>query len=182
MFEDVKTPIERMLKGLAYWMAYKNEISAIDLIEADIVSEAAHILSTQLSQYYVHREVDYSSINKSLPKQYADLGIFSRSEHKCICVIEFKLGDNTNGGYKSDIQKISSLKRLENNIICMVVVAYRRSCSIKVPQAFLYKDGKARRGTISICSNTQIKVRRVCNALSSKNVTKMKKVICLEVI
>ena len=171
-----------MLKGLVYWMAYKNEISNIDLIEADIVSEAAHILSTQLSQFYVQREVDYSSINKALPKQYADLSIISRSEHKCQCIIEFKLGDNTNGGYKSDIQKISSLKRIESTIICMVVIAYRKSCSSKVPKLFLSKDGKAKRGAISICPNTRIKVRRVCNALSSKNVKKMKKVICLEVI
>lgn len=182
MSEDIKTPIERMLKGLAYWMAYKNEISTIDLIEADIVSEATHILSTQLSQFYVRREVDYSSINTSLSKQYADLGIFSREDNKCKCVIEFKLGDNTNGGYKSDIQKIFALKRLENDIICLVVIAYRKSCSSKVPQLFLSKDGKAKRGIISICSNAQIKVRRVCNALSSKNVTKMKKIICLEVI
>lgn len=182
MISEIKNAIDKTLQGLAYWIAYKKELSNIDLIEADIVSEAAHFLSARLSNYFVKKEVDYSTLNSSLPKQYADLGIYSRENGKCNCIIEFKLGNSTNGGYKHDVQKINNLKKLETDITCLVIIAYKDSCTIKVPKSLVTPDGKAKRGMVKNVKGVNVKVRRVCNALASKKVTKMKKVVCLEVI
>lgn len=181
MLEEIKAPIDNMVQGLAFWIAYKGEISTIDLTEADIVSEAAHILSTRFSNYYIKREVEYSLLDTSLPKQYADLGIYSREDKGCKCVIEFKLGDNTNGGYKRDIQKISDIKKARPDIDCLVVIAYRTSCTAKVPKELVTNQGRAKRGTI-IYSKVSVKVRRVCNAMRSIAANKMKKVVCLEIL
>ena len=182
MYTDIKTQIEPMLQGVAYWIAYKKELSNLNLIEADIVSEAAHFLSARLFDYYGKREVDYSSLNCKLSKQYADLGIFSHKDNKCTCIIEFKLGDNTSGGYKQDLQKVKKFKSLEKDITCLVVIAYRNSCSIKRPHEFVTPNGKAKRGIIKDKTGVPVKVHRVCNALASKSVNKMKKVVCIEVI
>lgn len=181
MLADIKPQIGYMLQGIAYWMAYKKESSNIDLVEADIVSEAALILSARFSNYYVKKEVCYSVLGDPSSKQHADLGIFSRSNSKCICIIEFKRGDNS-GGYIADIKKVNRIKKLNKDIICLVIIAYRKNCSIKVPTQYVYKNGKAKRGIIKTIPNAQVKVRRVCNALESNTCTKMKKVICLEVI
>lgn len=182
MIKDLKNAFERTLQGLAYWMAYKSEVNSINLKEAEIVGKAIEILSTQLPNYKLKSEVDYNSLNTSLSKQYADLCIFSRDGKKCQCVIEFKLGDNTNGGYKTDVHKLDKLKKLEPDIICLEIIAYRKSCALTVPKLFSNNCGKANRRVIRISQNIQIRVRRICNALSSNNARKMKKVVCLEII
>lgn len=170
-----------MLQGLAFWMAYKSEISTIELTEAEVVGEAVQILLARFSNYIVKKEVEYSSLDTSLSKQYADLGIYSREDRTCKCIIEFKLGDNTNGGYKKDIQKISAIKKVRPDIICLVVIASRKSCSAQVPKMLVNRQGKSKRGIITI-SNESIRVRRVCNAMRSPTAKKMKKVVCLEIL
>ena len=161
-------------------MAYKNEVITFDLIEADIVNEAASILSARLSNHYIKREVDYSKIEPSLQRQYADLGLFSREDNSCKCIIEFKLGNN--GYYNADIKKVNELKKKRNDITCLVVIAFRKSCSSKVPERYVTEEGTARRGVLTSIPGTRVKVRRVCKAPASKDVRKMKKVICLEVL
>lgn len=182
MTSEMRNAIERTLQGLAYWIAYKKELISIDLIEADIVSEAAHLLLSRLSNYYIKKEVDYTTLNSALRKQYADLGIFSREDNKCVCIIEFKRENNTNGGYKKDVQKLKRVKELEPNIICLAVVTYEKSCRLKDPNKLVTPNGKAKRGIIKDSGDAQVKVRRVCNALASKSANKMKKVVCLEVV
>lgn len=179
MLADIKPQIEHMLQGIAYWMAYKRKTVSFDLKEVDFVTEAVTILESRFSKYYVKKEVNYSDINSSLPKQFADLGVFSRADNKCICIIEFKLGNNFN--YTDDIQKVNQIKVLNQDITYLVIIVYKNNCTSKVPQRFVTNTGKAKRVIINI-QGTKIKVRRVCNALASKNVSKMKKVVCLEVI
>ena len=137
---EIRNALERTMQGLAYWIAYKKELIGLDLIEADVVGEAEHLLLTRLSNYYIRREVDYSTLNSSLRKQYADIGIFSRKDDKCICIIEFKLGNNANGGYKHDVQKIKKVKESEPNITCLVVIAYENSCTLNVPKELVTPD------------------------------------------
>lgn len=182
MTSEIRNAIERTLQGLTYWMAYKYEKNVINLKEADIVSTSAELLNARLSHYSIKSEVDYSSLSDSLPKQYADLAIFSQNDNKCISLIEFKLGRNTNGGYKQDVQKLEKVKKLLPDINCLVIIAYSKSCTMKVPKKFVTPEGKAKRSIIKNCGDVQIKVRRVCNALASKSANKMKKVICLEII
>ena len=180
MWKDFTSPMNHMLQGIAYWMAYKEEVITFDLIEADIVNEAASILSARLSNYYVKREVNYSIIDSSLKKQFADLGIFSRMDNSCKCIIEFKLGDNV--GYRYDVQKVHELKRKQNDITCLVVMAFRKNCTNKVPEQYVTEEGTARKGVIKSIPGTRVKVRRVCKAPASKDVSKMKKMVCLEVL
>lgn len=180
--DEIHNALERMLQGLAYWIAYKNEINIIGLKETDIVSEAAAILTTHLHNYRVKSEVDYSLLNHSLQKQYADLGIFSYADQKYQCIIEFKLGENTNGGYKKDVEKLHQLKTLEKNIKCFVILAYRKSCSVNVPRMFVTKDGTAKKRIQIVSDKAKVKVRRVCKAHCSTKAKKNKKVICLEVL
>lgn len=170
-----------MLQGVVYWMAYKDEALTFDLKEADIVSEATSILSAHLPDYSVKREVDYSKIDHSLKKQYADLGMFSRIDKSCKCIIEFKLGDN--GGYKEDIKKVNELKRKQNDITCLVVIAFRKNCTNKVLAAYETKEGNAKNGVVKNIPGIKVKVRRVCMATGTKkDKGKMKKMICLEVL
>jgi hypothetical protein len=180
MWKDFSSQMNHMLQGVVYWMAYKNEVITFDLIEADIVNEAATILSARLSDYYVKREVNYSKIDSSLKKQFADLGIFSRKDNSCKCIIEFKLGDN--GGYRDDVKKVNELKKKHNDIICLVVIAFRKNCSDKVLEQYVTDEGNAKRGVIKSIPGTQVRVRRVCKAPASKDVRKMKKMVCLEVL
>jgi len=182
MTNDIKAALDRTLQGLAYWMAYKYEKNIIHLKEPDIVSITADLLNARLSNCYIKSEVDYSSLNNALPKQYADLAIFSRNDNKCNCLIEFKLSSNTNGGYKKDVQKLKKVKKLIPDINCLVIIAYSKSCTLKVPKLLVTTEGKAKRGIIKDVKGVNVKVRRVCNALASKSANKMKKVICLEVI
>lgn len=179
---EIKQALERTLQGLAYWMAYKYEKNVINLKEADIVSTAAELLNARLSNYCIKSEFHYSTLNDSLSNQQADLAIFSRKENECECLIEFKLGSNTNGGYKQDVQKLEKVKKLVPDINCLVIIAYSKSCTLKVPKRLVTTEGKAKRGIIKNVKGVDVKVRRVCNALASKSANKMKKVICLEVI
>ncbi len=183
MQTQLRYSINHMLQGLAFWMAYKSECLTIGLVEADIVSEAAQIFSSRATNYYVRREVDYSTLDDSFSKSqyYADLGIYAREDNSCVGVIEFKLGDNSNGGYKADIKKENLLKRKKVGLTCLVVVAYRKLCSSNIPKA-LVSNGSAKRGIIEIIPKTQIKVRRICNAQASGKVMKMKRVVCIEII
>ena len=50
MKEEIKSPIRHMVQGLAHWMAYRNEMSSIQLIEADAVFVATDILRAHLSR------------------------------------------------------------------------------------------------------------------------------------
>ncbi len=175
----LRNPFERMLQGLAYWLAYKDETYKCAIIEADAVSEAIQILQSQLpSGYKVVREFPYGNISKSFGGKHADLAILNANKD-CECMIEFKLADATNGGYSSDVKKMSSLKTSNPNIDCYVIILYRKSCKIDMPKKFVNSYGKAKRVVDNIPNLT---VRRVCNAVRSMTAKNMKKVICLELV
>lgn len=64
-----------MLQGLAYWMAYRREMSSINIIEADAVSTAIDILRSNLpSDYVVEREITKTSL-PIVGSKKIDLGI-----------------------------------------------------------------------------------------------------------
>ncbi len=177
-----KNPFEHMLQGLAYWLAYKEETYMCKIIEADAVTEAIHILQSQVpTGYKVVREFPYRSISSSFGNKHADLVILNANK-KCECLIEFKLADATNGGYVADVKKISGVKTSNPNIDCYVIILYRKSCKIDVPNKLVDNNGKAVKKVLIINSSQSIKVRRVCNAIRSQTAKSMKKVVCLEVL
>jgi hypothetical protein len=178
----LKTPLEHMLQGLAYWLAYKSETVKYMITEHEIVGEAILILQSRLPLgYKIIREYPYRNLStKYSVHQHADLAIINPND-ECECLIEFKLADSTNGGLKSDVAKMNPIKKDCPNVDSYVVVVYRQSCSAKVPKGLVDNDGKANKKPILI-GPTSVKVRRVCNAIGSKKANKMKKVVCVELV
>lgn len=63
MNSNIKKYVSNMLQGLVYWMAYRREMSSIDIIEADAVSTAIDILRSNLPRdYVVEREITKTSL------------------------------------------------------------------------------------------------------------------------
>ena len=183
MNEVIKSPIRHMLQGLAHWMAYRNEMSNIQLIEADAVFVATDILRGRLpNDYIVEREVT----KKSLPivkNHRIDMGIKSRTDGSYKCLIELKLADATNKGYEGDVKKLYEIKQIDNNLVCLVIILYRIPCEYNEPQKFVKNiDGTAKLGKIKLVNNIYVKVRKVSNSFISGNRPKSMKTICIEVI
>lgn len=175
----VRNSFEHMLQGLAYWLAYKGETYKCTIVEADAITEAVQILSSQLpSGYKVVKEFSYGNISKSYGGKRADLAILN-ADKECECLVEFKLADAKNGGYVSDVKKMSIVKKGNLNIDCYVIILYRKSCKIDVPKKLVDDKGKAKR---KVNNMPNLTVRRVCNAIRSQTAKNMKKVICLEVL
>ena len=183
MKDEMKSAIRHMLQGLAHWMAYRSEMSNIQLIEADAILVASDILRAQLSNdYIVEREVTKKSLPIIKERQRIDLGIKSRQDNTYKCLIEFKLADATNRGYTQDVEKLSTIKRINNDIDCLVVILYRKSYVFSKPKEFVNKEGTAKRGGIKIGNQNVVKVRHVSSSYASKKAQKSKKAICLEVL
>ena len=176
-----RNPFEHMFQGLAYWLAYKSETVKYQITEAEAVGEAFAILNNRLpAGYKVKKEFPYGNISKSFGHLRADLAIVN-SQNECECLIEFKLADSTNCGYKADVNKISKVRKNYPDIDCYVVIVYRSSCQLAVPRNLVDENGKSIKKTILI-NSSKVRVRRVCNAIGSKTADKMKKVVWLEVL
>ena len=183
MKDEMKSAIRHMVQGLAHWMAYRNEMSNIQLIEADAILVASDILRAQLSNdYIVEREVTRKSLSIIEERQRIDLGIKLRQGNTYKCLIEFKLADATNGGYAQDVEKLSTIKRINNDIDCLVVILYRKSNVFSEPKEFVSKEGTAKRGNIKISDKNVVKVRHVCSSYASSKTPSSKKAICLEIL
>lgn len=183
MKKEIQSAINHMVQGLAHWMAYRDEISNIQIIEADAVFVAADILRANLiCDFVVEREISKKSL-AIVGRQRIDVGIKSRITNSYECLIEFKLADATNAGYTADVEKLSDIKKKAPNIDCLVVILYRKLCSCEEPKELVNSEGLAQRGVIKIGKNNNpVKVRRVCNSFTSSKPPKSKKVICLEVL
>ena len=182
MKKHLKSPLEHMLQGLAYWLAYKRETVKYLITEHEAVGEAIQILQSQLApDYKIVKEFPYGKVcDKYSVHQHADVAVLN-SQGGCECLIEFKIAGSTNGGYKSDIKKMVNVKKDCSDIDCYVVILYSQSCTAGVPRGLVDNNGKAIKNPDPIDS-TKIRVRRVCNAVSSKNATKMKKTVCIELL
>lgn len=176
--------IRHMVQGLAHWMAYRNEMSNIQLIEADAVFVATDLLRARLpNDYIVEREVTKGSLSYIKGKNRIDMGIKCKSEDSFKYLIEFKLADATNKGYEDDVEKLYEIKQMDNNIVCLVVILYRVPCECKEPPKFVNDGGTAKLGKIPVGKKgIKVKVRRVCNSFLSGNKPKSMKTICLEVL
>ena len=171
-----------MLQGLTYWLAYKRETVKYQITEHEAVGEAMQILESQLAPgYKIVKEFQYSKVcNKYSVHQRADVAVLN-SQGGCDCLIEFKIAGSTNGGFKADIKKMVNVKKECLDIDCYVVILYSQSCSVGVPRGLVDSKGKAIKNPYPIGS-TKIRVRRVCNAVCSKNAKKMKKTVCIELL
>ena len=182
MKKHLRSPFEHMLQGLAYWLAYKRETVKYLITEHEAVGEAIQILESQLApSYKIVKEFQYSKVcNKYSVHQRADVAVLN-SQGGCECLIEFKIAGSTNGGYKADIKKMINVKKECPDIDCYIIILYSQSCNIGVPKELVDDNGKAIKKPIPM-NSTKIRVRRVCNAVCSKNAKKMKKTICIELL
>lgn len=180
---NIRMPIYHMLQGLAHWMAYRNEVSDIRIIESDAVLVATDILRSYLScDYIVEREISMRCLQQT-GKQRIDLGVKLKSEQNYRYLFEFKLADAKNSGYGGDVQKLSNIKLNVPDVECYVVILYRKSCQFDKPKELVNGNGKAIRKKLFITKeNIPIQVRRVCNSFVSSTINKSMKTICLEVL
>ena len=180
----IKT-IDELVRGMAYWIAYTCAVNRIKFTEAEAVGEMIKILQTKMPvTVKIEREVYYKSVCPTIKgNKRADLGIFIDGD--CKCLIEVKLSENSNGGFKEDIKKLSQVKQANCDIDCYVILLYRNSCSIDEPKTFVAVDGKALKRTLDVKIgnvNSKIRVRRTSNAMCSPTASKMKKVVCFEIL
>ena len=170
-----------MLQGLVYWLAYRDVVSKNSVVEAVAVDKAFLILQMNIpSGYKIIREYPYKKIDSTFGNKHSDLAIVN-SNNECECLIEFKLADATNGGYTKDVDKLQPVKATFHDIDCFVVVLYRKSCYIDEPENLVMPNGKARKRVL-VVNNARITVRRVFTAIRSLIATKMKRVICIELV
>lgn len=176
-----------MAQGLAHWMAYRNEMSSIQLIEADAVLVACDLLRTHLSSsdYTIEREITKKSLPIIKDGKRIDLGVKRKSNNNYICLIEFKLADATNKGYIGDVEKLKQLEQTDvdgENIDRLVVILYRNPCIFTEPRVFLDSKGNAKKRVIFVDKKYKVNVRHVCTSFASSTAQKSQKVICLEVV
>lgn len=114
--KNVSSAIEKMLKGLAFWIGYCKVMN--ELYEHDCVHQAYAILRANLGRdrYALRYEYKYSDIDHYIDTQErADLVILDNTQKKKdpICVMEFKMSDNSNGGVGADMKKLRMIKNTD---------------------------------------------------------------------
>ena len=183
MKKEIRSAINHMVVGVAHWMAYRDETSIIKPIEADAIFMAGDILQARLpSDYTIKREITKTSLS-IVGKYRIDLAIISKKANNYECLIEFKLADATNEGYKGNVNKLREIKQKDTNIECLVVILYRNACPCDKPDELVDSQGLARGGVVEIGKKKYpVRVRRVCNSFTSSKPPKSKKAICIEVL
>lgn len=181
---QVSTALESMLQGLAFWMGYSRCMNV--LYEHDCVHEAFAILRANLdtSKYVIEYEYNYSDIDPSISSQErADIVILKKTPKKKIpiCVLEFKMSTNTNGGVESDVKK---LRKISKNKISKFVILLINDDNPNLVEQYtqgILKSFYAKR-IVSMKDGTTVKVRRVAKAMATSNKPKRNPymAICIE--
>ena len=119
--KDLYDAVEKMLQGLCYWMGYRLECYAGHTItEGATVEIAVGILNAHLDHhtFVVKCEYPYKKIDLRKNKERADIVILEkRKDHKGhndlipICVLEFKMATDANGGVWEDVKKLATLPK-----------------------------------------------------------------------
>jgi hypothetical protein len=160
--------LEKMLQGLAFWMGYSRCVNI--LYEHDCVHEAFAILRAQLdkSKYILEYEYNYSDIDSTITtKERADLVILKKTAKKMvpICVLEFKMSTNTNGGVEADVEKLRNIKK---KILKYVILLINEDNPALVWQ---FASGKMNSYTAKrkalLRDGTTVRVRRVAKAMAT---------------
>lgn len=162
--------LEKMLQGLAFWMGCCRCMN--ELYEHDCVHQAFAILRANLdkSKFRLEYEFNYSDIDATIKTQErADLVILKKTSKKKIpiCVLEFKMSTNTNGGVDTDVRK---LRKITKQTLCKFVVLLINEDNPTVVSQFT--DGKyntlyAKRRAIVMKDGKQVRVRRVAKAMAT---------------
>lgn len=111
---NINNAIVNMLQGLAFWMGYNKYMN--EVYEHDCVHQAFALLRAYLGKedYALEYEYNYSDIDKTISTQErADLVILKKTPKRKtpVCVMEFKMSNNTNGGIETDVVKLRQIKK-----------------------------------------------------------------------
>ena len=133
---ELESHIERMLQGLAYYLAYTDCVYGKGVSEREFAVEACNILRRDLGrqEYFVLLEFSYKKIPSTADSTWeADLIIARRGKDSngilkkdpapedIQCVIEFKLSKDTNGNIFKDTKK---LRTISANIDRLAIVLF----------------------------------------------------------
>lgn len=182
---QLNNALEKMLQGLAFWMGYSRCMNV--LYEHDCVHEASSILKSNLdkSKYDLEYEYNYSDIDSKIEsKERADLVIIKKTSKRRvpICILEFKMSTNTNGGVDADVEKLRRITK--GGKLLKFVVLLINDDNLKLVSQFA--SGKlnsyvAKRNAL-LKDGSFVKVRRVAKAMATADNPKRNPymAICIE--
>ena len=175
--------IEKMLQGLSFWMGYKMECnSGLSIMECVAVEAAIEILNAHIDHKNYKLECEYPY--KSIPgvvqpgKKRADIAIIEKASKTCICVMEFKMTTNTNGGVVSDINKIASIPSSLSRLV--VLLSPRKEKTII--GSFITTNNNAKRKVNLQGCNQPLAVIRAAKAMETASTSAPFRAICIELI
>ena len=181
---QLNSAIESMLQCLAFWMGYSKCLN--ELYEHDCVHQAFAILRANFGKdYALQYEYPYSDIDKGIISQErADLVILDKNDKTPLCVMEFKMSDNTNGGVAADVKKLRKITR--EGVIKLVILLFYED-NKKLRELYLTGSGNAvvaKRRLVTLNGvEKPVRVKRVAKAMATANRPKRSPymAVCIEV-
>lgn len=178
----VSSAIEKMLRGLAFWIGYCKVMN--ELYEHDCVHQAYAILRANLGRerYAIEYEFKYSVIYPSIDTQErADLVILKKTkkQNRPVCVMEFKMSDNTNGGVDADVEKLHKIKN--KSIPKFIILLFDKDNPSLVRRFTEVKKNSLRAKRMK---DSNVRVRRVAKAMATADNPKRNPymAVCIEVL
>jgi len=182
--KELSLPVERMLQGLAYYIAFNECTQGGESTEGTYVEEAQKILTAELGkqQYRIKRELHYSEIVGIQSREEADLAIIKKETEEVICVLEFKLSSDTNGGIYKDLNKMKvlpdSIDRL--SILLFLHPKPRLKGKLMDPVKLIAKKGKrVMQNKKYLKEKTYVHIRRVAKAMPSAKTKNPFMAVCI---
>ena len=182
--KELALPVEKMLQGLAYYMAFYECTQVGGTTESTYVEEAQRILTAELGkqQYHIRRELHYSEIIGIQSREEADLAIIKKDKDEAICVLEFKLSSDTNGSIYKDLNK---MKALPTNIDRLSILLFlhpkpRLKGKLMDPVKLIAKKGKrVMQNKKYLKEKTYVHIRRVAKAMPSAKTKNPFMAVCI---
>ena len=189
---ELDNPVEQMLQGITCLMAYKDCIQNRDSYEAEFVIAACEILNSYLGRkdYSVVMEYPYRIIVGGKTRKEADLVVLRRPQNKdekgqVLCVMEFKMSTDTNGGVEKDVEKLRSLPSGIDRLSVLLFLKPNKG----LRQQYVTDSFIADRTVSYIKANkdlkqdTNVRIRRVTKVMRSKTSTREPYMaVCIEVV
>lgn len=184
LHKELSMPVERMLQGLAYYMAFNECTQGGGTTESTYVEEAQKILAAELGkqQYRIKRELHYNEIIDVQSREEADLAIIRKDMADVLCVLEFKLSSDTNGSIYKDLNKMKvlpdSMDRL--SVLLFLRPNPRLKGKLMDPVKLIAKKGKrVMRNKTYLKEKTYVHIRRVAKAMPSAKTKNPFMAVCI---
>ncbi len=189
---ELDDPIDQMLQGVSCLMAYKDCIQNRDSYEAEFVIAACEILNSYLGRkdYSVVMEYPYRSIIGGKTRKEADIVVIKKPKNgeekgRVLCVMEFKMSTDTNGGVEKDVEKLRTLPEEIDRLSVLLFLKPNEALN----QQYVTSSFSARKGvrilkvTRDLKKDTKVRIRRVAKVLrSKKSVRDPYMAVCIEVV